>query len=321
MAEVKYGIKVGITMGDPSGIGPAIIIKSLSRLRGLAHFVVIGDEWVLNKFKVHSWRLEGIKLIDLNNVLHERFRFGQISREYGRASIEYLDKAMGLIKSKQIDCLVTCPISKEAVKSAGFKWAGHTEYLAKQSKAENFAMMLLNEKLKTVLITRHIPLKNVPINLNPDKIRKTILLTYESLKYLFSIKNPRIAVCGLNPHASDNGVIGNEENNVIKPALNALRRKIKYLEGPLPADIAISKAVEKKYDCVVAMYHDQALIPLKILERFSGVNLTLGLGFIRTSPLHGTAFDIAGKFSLADPGSLIEAIKLAVKCSLNLKNA
>jgi 4-hydroxythreonine-4-phosphate dehydrogenase len=193
--------------------------------------------------------------------------------------------------------------------------------LAHAAGAKNYAMMLLNKGLKTVLITRHVPLKNVPSNLTKDKINKTILLANKSLKELFLIRNPRIVVCGLNPHASDNGVLGSEENYIIKPALDVLRKKIKYLDGPLAADVAISKAVRKEYDCVIAVYHDQALIPLKILGRFSGVNMTLGLGFVRTSPLHGTAFDIAGKFASSNPESLTAAIKLAIGCSLNQKNA
>jgi 4-hydroxythreonine-4-phosphate dehydrogenase len=266
-------------------------------------------------------RVTGVELIDLKNVPRKDFKFGKIKAEYGRASMEYLDKAMELIKSKEIDCLVTCPISKESIKQAGFRWYGHTEYLADRAGVVDYAMMLLNEQLKTVLITRHIPLKSVSAHIDADKINKTILLTFNSLKKLFLIKEPRIVLCGVNPHASDNGVIGNEENDIIKPALKKLRKKIRYLDGPLSADVAISKAFRKHYDCVVAMYHDQALIPLKILQPNTGVNMTLGLGFIRTSPLHGTAFDIAEKYGLSNPHSLIAAIKLSIKCTLNQKNA
>jgi 4-hydroxythreonine-4-phosphate dehydrogenase len=159
------------------------------------------------------------------------------------------------------------------------------------------------------------------LQLEKDKIYKTILLTYKSLKELFSVKSPRIIVCGLNPHASDNGLIGKEENKIIKPVLIGLRKKIRdmRLDGPQPADVAILRASQKQYDCVIAMYHDQALIPLKISGAFTGINLTLGLRFVRTSPLHGTAFDIAAKSDLANPLSLIEAIKLAVRCTINQK--
>jgi len=337
MRRLKYKIRVGITMGDPAGIGPAIILKGLKKLKGLADFVVIGDKWVFSqlpgprcqsfdRLRIHRRipsgieGLPGIKFIDLNNVAHKNFSFGKTKAEYGRASVEYLDKAIEFIKNKEIDCLVTCPVSKEAINLAGFdKFAGHTEYLAARTNTKCFAMMLLNKKLRFTLVTRHIPLKDVPSELDTGKIYKTVLLTHRSLKELFLIKNPRMAVCGLNPHASDNGLLGEEENRIIKPALTRLGKRFKNVDGPLSADIAVLRAAQKKYDCVVAMYHDQALIPLKISGAYTGVNLTLGLRFIRTSPLHGTAFDIARNPTLANPASLIEAIKLAIRCTLNLK--
>lgn len=315
-------------MGDPSGIGPAIVSKAIKRLcalKGRANFVIIGDKWVFDQVSdprygvgAPRYQASGIKFIDLKNVSHKNFKFGVVKAEYGRASLEYLDKAIELMQNKEIDCLVTCPVSKEAISMAGLhNFSGHTEYLASRTNIKYFAMMLLNRKLRITLVTRHIPLKEVPRNLDSDKVYKTILLTHQSLKKLFLIKNPRIIVCGLNPHASDNGLLGQEENKIIKPALMNLPRRIKNVDGPMPADVATLKAAQKKYDCVIAMYHDQALIPLKISDAYTGVNLTLGLRFIRTSPLHGTAFDIAGKRKLANPASLIEAISLAIKCTLN----
>jgi 4-hydroxythreonine-4-phosphate dehydrogenase len=254
----------------------------------------------------------------LNNVSHKNFAFGKLKAEYGRASIEYLDKAMELIRKKQIDCLVTCPISKEAINLAGFRYSGHTEYFTERTQTKNTVMMLLNKQLKFSLVTRHIPLKAVSGAINKDRLYQTIYITHGALKTLFFIKNPRIVVLGLNPHASDNGIIGKEENQLIKPLLNKLKKKIRVLDGPLSSDVAIAKARQKAYDCVIAMYHDQALIPLKLGGVNTGVNLTLGLPFVRTSPLHGTAFDIAGS-NLAKPDSLIEAIKLAIKCTQNLR--
>lgn len=304
-------------MGDPAGIGAAITAKAIYRLKGLADFVVIGDRRVFDKASGARRLGQGVEFTDLNNVEHRNFKFGMLRAEYGRASIEYLDKAIGLIKNKEIDCLVTCPISKVAINLAGFNYPGHTEYLAERANAKDFAMMLLNRYLKLSLITRHIPLKDVPARLNKGAICKNIFITYKSLRELFLIKNPRIVVCGLNPHASDNGVIGEEEDRIIKPALKSIRLKLGRIDGPLPADVAILKAKQKEYDCVIAMYHDQALIPLKISGGYTGVNITLGLGFVRTSPLHGTAFDIAGRYSLANPASLIEAIRLAARCALN----
>jgi len=332
----SYKIRVGITIGDPSGIGPAITRQAINKLRGLADFIVIGDEWVFNKSKKvpakagsrlisikrrGKGKRQNYKFIDLHNVNHKKFAFGKIKAEYGRASIEYLDKALELIKNNKIECLVTCPISKEAINLAGFHYSGHTEYLAKQTNARDVAMMLLNDKLRFSLLTRHLPLKKVARELKQDILYKTISLTHRSLKKLFSIKKPRIVVCGLNPHASDNGTIGDEENRIIKPVLDKLRNRAVDIVGPISADVAIGKAYKKEYDCVLAIYHDQALIPLKLSGFDKAVNITLGLPFVRTSPLHGTAFDIAGNDRLPNSNSLIEAIKLAVKCTTNLKRA
>jgi len=306
-------------MGDPSGIGPAITAAAIKRLKGLADFVIIGDKWVFNKIQNSKFKIQNYKFIDLNNVSHKNFEFGKIRAEYGRASVEYLDKALELIKTKEIDCLVTCPISKEAINKAGFAYAGHTEYLSERTHTRDSVMMLLNKRLKFSLVTRHIPLRKVSSRINQESLYKTIFLTSWALKKLFLVKQPRIVVCGLNPHASDNGLIGFEENKIIRPLLKGLKRKIKNLAGPISADTAIAQANRQEFDCVIAMYHDQALIPLKLYGNFRGVNITLGLPFVRTSPLHGTAFDIAKNRSPADPESLIEAILLAVKCTSNLK--
>ena len=314
-------VRVGITIGDPSGIGPAITLKAINRLRGIADFVVIGDKWVLSRFSVLGSRFSDENIVDLNNVVHKNFKSGEVRAEYGKASIEYLEKALEMINTGGIDCLVTAPISKEAMNKGGFKYSGHTEFLSERTGRKDLAMMLLNKKLKFSLATRHIPLKNVALQLKKEKLSKTIVQTYASLKKLFLIRNPKIVVCGLNPHASDNGLIGEEENKIIKPVINKLKKSIKNLVGPISADVAILKSMQKEYDCVIAMYHDQALIPLKLLSGFPGVNITLGLPFVRTSPLHGTAFDIADKPALADPDSMIEAIRLAIQCTSNLKKA
>jgi 4-hydroxythreonine-4-phosphate dehydrogenase len=310
-------IRVGITFGDPSGIGPAIIAKALPRLRRLAQFTVIGDEYVSSSV---VRRPSSVKFIDLHNINPKTFKFGKVSAEYGRASIEYLDKALELLKNDQIDCLVTCPISKEAINAAGYRFSGHTEYFASRTDSKDIVMLLLNERLKISLATRHIPLERVTRELTAGALRKNILQTQRALEKLFLIRQPRIAVCGLNPHASDNGLLGKQENCLIKPLLRRLRRDFKMrLDGPYPADVAMQLSYNGKYDAVIAMYHDQALIPLKLSSRNSGVNMTLGLPFIRTSPLHGTAFDIARYPAKADPASLIAAIRLAVKCCRALK--
>jgi 4-hydroxythreonine-4-phosphate dehydrogenase len=313
-------IRVGITMGDPSGVGPEICADAARTMGQRFSLTVIGDRGVWNKVSRHKAHVTSVKFEDLRNIDLKKFKFGQVKADYGRAAIEYLDKALEMLKNGQIDCLVTAPISKEAINLAGFSYSGHTEYFADKLKAKDVVMMLINQDLKFALVTRHIPLKEVAQGLKKEKIRKTVLVTIAGLKELFGLKHPRLVVCGINPHGSDNGLIGKEENQVILPAIKELRKKFKGIDGPMGADIAIAKARNKAYDCVIAMYHDQALIPLKLLGDETGVNISLGLGFVRTSPLHGTAFDIAGKH-LASCASIIAAIKLAAQCTLNQKKA
>lgn len=307
-------VKIGLTMGDPSGVGADIIASALPRLKG-ARICVIGDRYVFER----SGAAKGLnfrhQFIDLKNVSKKSFSFGKIRAEYGRASIEYLDAALDLIKKGCIDGLVTAPICKESINLAGFRYSGHTEYFEKKT-GKSSVMMLLNDKLKFSLLTRHIPLKDVTGAISKENLEKNILLTFRALKMLFGINDPRVIVCGVNPHASDNGIIGKEENTILKPCLESLKKKGLLVYGPEGADVAIAKSYAGKYDCLVAIYHDQALIPLKLSNPKTGINLTLGLNFIRTSPLHGTAFDIAGK-GIADPSSLIAAFRLALNCSKN----
>lgn len=315
-------IRVGLTIGDPAGIGPAIALKAIKQLKGKARVTLIGSGFVLAK----AARLLKVKplaadLIDLDNIKPGHFSFGRMSAECGKASLEYLDTALELLKNDQLDCLVTCPVSKEAVNLSGVKFSGHTEYLGERSGGNVPAMMLINKKLKFILVTRHIPLKDVCSRITAGALRDNILAALKGLSTLFSITKPRLVVCGLNPHASDNGVIGTEEKKLIIPVIDQLKRETRraLIEGPLPADTAISQAAKGRFDCVVALYHDQALIPLKLTDFDSGVNLTLGLPFVRTSPLHGTAFDIAHRPALANPNSLIAAIKLAIKLAKNAR--
>ncbi|MDD5409319.1 MAG: 4-hydroxythreonine-4-phosphate dehydrogenase PdxA [Candidatus Omnitrophica bacterium] len=317
-------IRVGLTIGDPAGIGPAIALKALEALKGQVNFRVIGDSFVLNR-AARALRIKSLpaELIDLNNVQRRSFSFGRINALNGKASLGYLDAAAELLRKKEIDCLVTCPVSKEAVTLAGSKFTGHTEYLAKEFNCKDLVMMLVNDKLRFSLLTRHIPLKDVCGQITRSGLENNILNTIKGLKRLFSIRKPRIVICGVNPHASDNGIIGTEELRIIKPAILNLRNKHEdaAIIGPLPADVAIYQAAKGNFDCVIALYHDQALIPLKLTDFNTGINLTLGLPFVRTSPLHGTAFDLAVNPVLANPGSLISAVKLAIQCTLNQKKA
>jgi len=286
-------IRIGITMGDPAGIGPEIIASSSLRDTHAVRYTVIGDRFVFNRACRRKPARLQFEFIDLANVGRHSFRPGRVCAEYGKASIEYLDKAMEMLRLGMIDCLVTAPISKEAVHMAGFRYSGHTEYLQARTHRPGAVMMLLNDSFKFCLVTRHVPLSKVAAKIRQADICSILRTTHAALQELFGILSPRIVVLGINPHGSDNGVIGNEENSIIRPALRSCG--LPAIDGPRGADVAIAKAASGAYDCVLAMYHDQALIPLKLTGDRSGVNLTLGLPFIRTSPLHGTAFDIAGK--------------------------
>lgn len=309
--------KIIITMGDPSGIGPEVLVKALSKgeIGKQNNFIVVGDGFVLNKIKGFKKLLGKIELIDLENVNRDGFSFGKISTEYGKASLEYIDKALDLINKEGVKALVTGPVNKESVASYKSDFSGQTGYLAKKTGSRKSAMLLGNDKMLLALVTQHIPLREVARRISIDKICEVIKLSSVFLKKFYHLRNPHIAVSGLNPHASDGGLIGDEEENIIKPAIREMRGKVKC-SGPYPADTLLSLALGNKFDAVVVMYHDQALIPLKLTGKESGVNITLGLPFIRTSPLHGTAFDIAPKFK-ADPSSMISAIKMAQKLLSN----
>lgn len=311
-------IKIGITMGDPAGIGAEIIKKALVSGRLPTRYIdilVIGDRWVFERIKNLKLKIKNFQFLDLKNTPKKNFRFGRISPSYGKASLEYIDRAIELIREKKIQVLVTCPVSKEAINLGGIDFKGHTEYLASHFGVEDFVMMLVGGSLRVSLVTRHIPLNRVSSILNTSDIYKTILLTEKALREFFGIKNPKIAVSSLNPHAGEGSFLGDEEKEKIVPAISLAKKHIKNVCGPYPIDTVFYSHFKRDYDCVVCMYHDQGLIPLKILFREKGVNITLGLPFLRTSPLHGTAFDIAGK-NKASPLSLIEAIRLAYRCSI-----
>ena len=312
--------KFGISLGDPSGISPEIFLKSIDSLKN-GVFILYGSKSILKKtskllnlnFSVkeinspEEAKKEGIYLINIDDKDYE---IGKPSKETGKASIDYLQKAVEDVLNKKIDAVVTLPISKEYIMEAGFKYAGHTDYLAEVSKTKEYLMVLLCEKLKVALVTTHIPLKDVPKNITRERIISKTNLLWKELKEKFKIENPKIAVLGLNPHAGDGGNIGTEEIEIINPAVEILKEKRINVTYALSADTAFNRY--KEFDAYLAMYHDQGLIPLKLLCFKKAVNITLGLPFIRTSPDHGTGYDIAGK-GIADPSSFLEAVKLAQK--------
>ncbi|MFC1752206.1 4-hydroxythreonine-4-phosphate dehydrogenase PdxA [Thermoproteota archaeon] len=308
-------VRIGITIGDPSGIGPEVVVKSLRRFHVPfdSEILIFGDSIALKKcgFK----RNLNARLIDLQQVKTSKLRFGVLSRESGRASLSYLVEAVKFLKLGAINCLVTAPVNKQAISLSGKKFYGHTEFLADSFGVKDFAMLFFSNDLKISLVTRHTALRDVARALDKKRIFKTILLTHRFCRDFLGRKSPSIAISGLNPHASEGGLIGDEEKKIIAPAINLFRKKVhmsRGVVGPLPPDTIFHKALNKEFDAVVSMYHDQALIPFKMLHFLDGVNVTLGLPFVRTSCDHGTAFEIAGK-NRADHRSLLAAIKLAYK--------
>ena len=323
---------IGITMGDPAGIGGEVIIKSLKQNSVRSQFrpIIIGDanylKFLLKKFPIsskivvidkiqsrNSLPSDAISVVDMKNLGGRKIKFGICDAEYGKASYEYVIEGIKLASSGIVDALVTAPINKESFFKAGIHYAGHTELLAHVTKTTKFAMMLVGGNLRVVLVTRHIPLKNVAKELTKDKVLTAIELAHEAGRY-FNISKPKVVVCGLNPHGGEGGVIGKEEIETIIPAIEKSKKAGINVTGPYASDTIFHKAFKGQYDFVVAMYHDQGLIPLKTLYFDEGVNVTLGLPFIRTSPDHGTAYDIAGK-GIASSKSMEGAIKLAIKMS------
>jgi 4-hydroxythreonine-4-phosphate dehydrogenase len=239
----------------------------------------------------------------------KKFIKNKPTAEGGKACVSYIKKAVKFALSKQVDGIVTAPISKESLKMAGFKWPGHTEMLADLTNTKDYAMMLVGGPLRVILVTIHTALKNVPDLITRPRVLKTIRLAKKTCDML-NIKNPRIAVAGLNPHAGEAGIFGDEEIRKIIPAVKEAQKEGITVSGPYPPDTVFHKAYKGNVDIVVCMYHDQGLIPLKMLAFDKGVNVTIGLPFVRTSPDHGTAYDIAWK-GIANPSSLLEAIKVA----------
>ncbi len=318
----KY--RIVISMGDPAGVGPEIIVKAacIEKIRCIADWIIVGDKKIL-ELAAKRCRLnlsQDIKIFDLKNININTYKRGVESSEYGKASIDYIQESVKIIKQKKADALVTAPVNKHSINKAGFPYfSGHTEYLAHLTSTKQVWMMLVGGPLRVVLVTTHCALRDVPDNLSRKKIKDAILATDKALKQFFGIAFPCIGVCGLNPHTSDKGIFGDEEKRLIIPVVKELKKSIKNLQGPVSADALFYKAYKHKLDAIVAMYHDQGLVALKMIAFETGVNITLGLPFIRTSPDHGTAMDIAEK-SIASPSSFICAMKIAVDM-IKRKNA
>jgi 4-hydroxythreonine-4-phosphate dehydrogenase len=310
-------------MGDSRGIGPEVTIRTLQdrSIRRLADFLVIGDLASMQKAKkiskasMHLHEINLWEMIDSKKLIFDSNAINILNlgiEDQDRDQLRYIDTAVMLIKKGMASALVTAPVNKESIIKSGVKFQGHTEYLAGLTKTKKVAMMFAGGKLRVAVVTRHIPLKNVSKALTKEKIKDTVILTHRFLKDRLNIQKPKIGVCALNPHAGEGGKIGREEGSIIRPAIKSLKRRFPRLSGPIPADSAFNLLYAGGMDSLVAMYHDQAMIPVKTFARERCVNVTLGLPFVRTSPVHGTAYDIAGK-GIADPSSMKEATRLACR--------
>jgi len=319
-------------MGCPAGIGPEIILRHFEQREenSLDRIVILGDIAVLKRCRkeldikagLTPW-LPGyplpagsIPVVEISSLSGNSFDWGKPNHSTADAMAAYIRKGVEYVKEGWLDGIATCPISKEALNDAGYKFPGHTEMLAHLTASDNFAMMMSGSRLKVTLATIHCPLSEVPAMISIPLILRLIEITHRALTLDFAIDKPRIAVAGLNPHCGENQLFGDEEAHAITPAVNLSRDKGMDISGPYPPDTVFFKAARGEFDAVVCMYHDQGLIPFKLLHFNDGVNVTLGLPIVRTSVDHGTAYDIAGK-GMANPDSLSEAVKLAAQISRN----
>jgi len=329
MAEVKNDarIRVAITCGDPNGVGMETIMKVFSDQRMLEQITpVIYAHSELVRINKKANRLEEFHFNAVptaEDILHKKINlvtfqkefslevaFGKADRAAGEYAFHSIEAAVNDLASNRVDVLVTCPINKDTIQSQEFNFPGHTEYLARMAGTEKVLMFLVGPSLRVGVVTGHLPLKDVSAAISKEKIIEKLGLMRESLLRDFGVSSPRIAVLGLNPHAGDNGLLGAEEREIIAPAIREASEKGWYVFGPFGADGFFGSGAYSKFDAVLAMYHDQGLVPFKALAFETGVNYTAGLPIVRTSPDHGTAYDLAGK-GMADESSLRAAIYTA----------
>lgn len=318
--------RIGITIGDINGVGPEVAMKALSDSRILSMLtpVIYGNGRLISHYK----KLLGLqefsynqvkeaghlapKNINVVNCWDEPIEIspGRQSAESGQAALKSIQQACEGLKAGHIDALVTAPIDKKSINSEAFPFKGHTEYLTQFFGASNSLMLMCSDQVRVGLVTEHTPLHEVASLITRERLSAKLALMEQSLIRDFSITKPRIAVLGLNPHAGDGGLIGKEEEEVIRPVIVDLKNKGKLIQGPFPADGFFGSGAARKFDGILAMYHDQGLIPFKVMSFENGVNFTAGLPVVRTSPDHGTAYNIAGK-NLADETSMRQAVFLA----------
>ncbi len=318
-------LPIAITMGCPVGIGPELILKFFAQHDGPHDFVVIGDAGVLERTGVElglpapvvAWQPgqdveQGSIAIfsPLPPLAAASLAWGQPSPETGQAMGQWIESAVTIIQQGHLAAMVTCPITKTALNDGGYFFPGHTEMLAELCHASHFAMMMAGSSLRVTLVTIHVALSQVASLVSQESVGEMLDITWQALHDDFALAAPRLAVAGLNPHGGEGAMFGSEEDDIISPAVQAAQDRGLDVKGPFPPDTIFHKAAAGDYDAVVCMYHDQGLIPFKLLHFSDGVNVTLGLPIVRTSVDHGTAYDIAGKGS-ADPASLLAACKMA----------
>jgi 4-hydroxythreonine-4-phosphate dehydrogenase len=313
MTPNSHKATIAVTIGDPAGIGPEVVLKALTspEVQGLADWIIVGDHAALEK----TSKTCGIDPSSLSATIRpsmtiencDQYQFGQLSPVCGKAAVEYVRVATEMCLNNEAQAMVTAPLNKEAVTLSGMQFSGHTEYIAELCHAKDSRMMLSNEKLSVVHVTTHVSLRKA-IEATTARILRTIELGNEGMK-LLGRERPRIAMCGLNPHAGEHGLFGDEDASSIVPAIEAARSQGILVDGPYAPDTIFLRAARGEYDMVVAMYHDQGHIPMKLIDFHHTVNISLGIPIIRTSVDHGTAFDIAGK-NVADPQNMIAAMKM-----------
>ncbi|MCK5206871.1 MAG: 4-hydroxythreonine-4-phosphate dehydrogenase PdxA [Cyclobacteriaceae bacterium] len=317
---------IGITIGDINGIGPEVIIKALSDSRVLDHItpVVFGSTKVLSFYRkmlnfedFHYSQLRSISDLNLRkiNVVNcwpemVEIKVGQVTKEAGNCAYLALREAVNYLKEDKIDAIVTAPINKKNIQRDDFKFVGHTDFISEELGANENLMLMVNEDLRIGVVTAHVPISEVSQNLTEENIELKLKIMIKTLKNDFGIDKPKVAILGLNPHAGEDGLLGKEESEIIEPVITKYKNKGHLVFGPFPADGFFGTLQYQKYDGILAMYHDQGLIPFKMLGFESGVNFTAGIPKVRTSPDHGTAYSIAGK-NVADPSSMREALYLA----------
>lgn len=305
--------RIAVSIGDPSGIGAEVTIKALEddALRATAHWVVIGDRHAISAAEQSiGSKLHPNVLVNHPSYIGPDLQLGSLRGEYGRASVGYVWIATEMCLKKEVDAMVTGPISKEAVTLADIPFTGHTEYIAELCGVETSRMLLINDRMMVLHVTTHCSLRSA-CEVEMDRVLSTIRLGYETLVRLDRPQG-KIAVCGLNPHAGEAGLFGDEDRRVIAPAIRAAREEGIAVTGPIPGDTVFLRAIKGEFDMVVAMYHDQGHIPMKLLDFENTVNVSVGLPIIRTSVDHGTAFEIAGK-NVANSANMKAAMRVAIQ--------